>query len=350
MEVDLLNSSFQRIHVLDTFSSLIWTDRYWLCGDFELKTPPTETVLTKLASTKYLKIKESEHHMVFEDSNLTFDIDEGPSLLLTGRSLESILDRRITWAHTILFNGFQTKILALLDTNIISPSDTTRKIDNFEYVASTDPAITGLSIGTQSFGDTLYKLISDLCREKNVGFKITYTTANKFRFELYAGKNRSYNQSVNPFVVFSPDFDNLINSNYLESSRLLKTIVLVEGEKVGTTRTTQSAEAPGGALSGLNRREMFYKSDLTRESQEEQDYLDQLKGKGKEELSKNVFIQAFDGEADTTLYKFGDDFFMGDILQIEDSYGHNSQLRVTEMIYSQNKEGIKIYPTFTTLE
>jgi hypothetical protein len=50
------------------------------------------------------------------------------------------------------------------------------------------------------------------------------------------------------------------------------------------------------------------------------------------------------------MYNYGDEFSMGDILQIADDYGHETQSRVIEMIYSQDESAISIYPTFETVE
>lgn len=65
---------------------------------------------------------------------------------------------------------------------------------------------------------------------KNVGFRIKLSDDNKFVFKLYAGADRSYDQFTNPYVIFSPKFENVINTNYLESKKTLKTVTLVAGE------------------------------------------------------------------------------------------------------------------------
>ena len=95
MEIKLLNSDFEELYILDVFKSLIWTDRYWKAGDFEIITAPTPDILAMLLDTEYLALAESPHHMVLEDFNIHSDIDDGNQLIITGRSLESLLERRI---------------------------------------------------------------------------------------------------------------------------------------------------------------------------------------------------------------------------------------------------------------
>ena len=38
MEVLVLNTEFESVAIIDTFESLIWTDRYYEAGDFEIYT------------------------------------------------------------------------------------------------------------------------------------------------------------------------------------------------------------------------------------------------------------------------------------------------------------------------
>lgn len=144
---------------------------------------------------------------------------------------------------------FQT----MLNENIISPSIADRKISNFTFKPSTDNKVTGLTIDNQYTGDDLYTVIKGLCEENNIGFKIILTDDNKFEFSLYAGADRSYDQTENPYVVFSPNFENIINSNYYSSNANLKNVTLVAGEGEGASRKTTVV----GSGSGLDRRELF---------------------------------------------------------------------------------------------
>lgn len=355
MEVIFLDSTFKEFYILDYFKSLIWTDRYWTAGDVDILVSPTEELMSVLEVSSYLRIKESEHLMILETFGIESDIEEGVSLVIKGSSLESILERRVIPETVTIDGNLQTGIQGLLNDNIISPTDTDRDISNFEFQASSDTAITTLTLTTQFLGESLYKAISDICESNGIGFKVTLTTAGNFRFELYAGKDRSSSQSTNPEVLFSPDFDNLLNGSYVESNSLLKSHIYVAGEEgVGNTRTIVEVAIAGTPPTGLNRREMFYEANINRNTPggelTEAEYIDQLTGKGVEELAKHIYVKAFDGELTTVQYLFGMDFFMGDILQLADGYDHTSKSRVTEMIYSEDLDGPKMYPTFTTIE
>lgn len=355
MELRVLSQSFAWNTIIDIFDSLIWTDRYSAYGDFEIYTPPDSKLQSFLQEDYFLQTENSEHTMIVEDRKIDSEVENGARLIITGRSLESILDRRIIWKQTILSGNFQNGIKQLLDENIINPTITARKINNFIFVASTDPAITSLTIDAQFTGDNLYDAIKSLCEEKGLGFKIILTDDNKLAFSLYAGVNRSYDQLANPYVVFSPKNDNLLSSNYLQSKKTLKTVTLVAGEGEGSDRKTVTTACTNGEGSGLDRREMFtdardISSTTDSGTLSTADYNAQLIQRGNEDLAKNTVTQSFEGQAEMTqMYRLGVDFFMGDIIQIANEYGVESKARVTEIVNSQSTSSIDTVPTFTNI-
>ena len=253
MELFVLNADFESIAVIDTYESMIWTDRYNAYGDFEIYFAMDESLLEYIKEDYYLWLKESEHSMIIEDIKIDADTEEGNRLIVTGRSLESILERRIIWGQRIFSGNLQNAIQTMLNENIISPSVADRKIANFIFVPSTDSKITSLTIDNQYTGDDLYTVIKGLCEENNIGFKIVLTDDNQFAFSLYAGADRSYDQTENPYVVFSPNFENIINSNYFSSKAGYRNVTLVAGEGEGASRKTTVV----GSASGLDRRELF---------------------------------------------------------------------------------------------
>lgn len=484
MNLFVLDTNLNVIFIVDTYSSLIWTDRYNEYGDFELYTPISKSVLDYFKQDYYLWRNDSEHTMIIEKLLINSDVEDGDKLTVTGRSLESILDRRVVWGQRTISGNLQDGIETLLNECIINPTKPERKIDNFIFERSTDPIITALTIDTQYTGDNLYDVIQGLCVSNNIGFKITINSNNKFVFKLYAGKDRSYDQFENPYVVFSPNFDNILNTNYMESKSTLKNVSLVGGEGEGSYRKYTAV----GDTSGLNRREMYtdardLSSDIDEPASESFDftqyaskvydsvsksiisngifnsvlvdvsahvgrvmnitipqysitadtptgyatvlldsslnyvstvqlweaystagkgtlqdveftvpegakyiftsmyseaaitaeiysgeledftcnyikltraeYIEQLRQRGKEDLAENVEIISFEGEADTSdrMFVYGEDFFVGDLVSVADSYGHESKARILELVTSENEDGSRtIYPTFSNMD
>lgn len=351
MELFVLNADFESIAVIDTYESMIWTDRYNAYGDFEIYFAMDESLLEYIKEDYYLWLKDSEHSMIIEDIKIDADTEEGNRLIVTGRSLESILERRIIWGQRIFSGNLQNAIQTMLNENIISPSVADRKIANFIFVPSTDSKITSLIIDNQYTGDDLYTVIKGLCEENNIGFKIVLTDDNQFAFSLYAGADRSYDQTENPYVVFSPNFENIINSNYFSSKAGYRNVTLVAGEGEGASRKTTVV----GSASGLDRRELFTDArDISSDTEDgtlsDAEYIAQLRTKGLKNLADHMITTAFEGEVEVTrLFKYGEDFFIGDIVQIANEYGNENSAYISELIISNSDEGLSIYPTFKTI-
>ena len=358
MDALILDTTFKPISIVDSFDTFIWTDRYSEYGDFEIYPTLNEKNLTELKEDYYVVTKDSDHVMIIENLQIDSNVDDNPVLAVTGRSLESILERRIVWKVTVLSGKLQDAIKKILDENLISPEDNARRIENFIFEESTDEAITSLELSSevQFTGDCVYDVVKVLCDVYNIGFKVTLSDDNKFVFKLYAGVDRSYGQDIHPYVVFSPKFDNLINSSYLYSKKSLKTVTLVAGEGEGSERTTVTVEATEDVKTGINRRELYTDArDLSRNvdggTLTEDEYRSTLEARGKEKLSENSEIKSFDGQSDPEMnFKVGRDYFIGDIVQIENEYGLTAKSRVTEIMFSENSSGFEMYPTFTKVE
>ncbi len=481
MDLEIFNTNFERSAIIDTFESMIWTDRYSAYGDFEIYTPANMDILNKCKQDYYVAQPDSDYWMIIESVKIETNVELGTHVTIKGRSLESILTRRIVWDQTTVSGSLQNGIKKLINDSIINPSISYRKITNFIFKDSTDPAITGITgLDFQFTGATLYEAIKKICDVYSVGFKVTLNSSNQFVFELYAGINRSYDQDTLPYVVFSPDFENLINSNYLESRMNQKNVGLVAGEGEGSERKTYTVGTT--TSSGLGRRELFVDArDISsnKSDQEEMitalsfstttkngltmtnlgegkakvtgtptaygftmtvkvktiasvpkgiyrisgcpsdtehyhysiqvvgigtasnandveelvvnstktnvdvnlivkvdsgtydhmsvsstftpkltfyklhidDYNKLLSQRGKEQLAENQTEKLFEGKVEPTqMYRYGEHFFMGDIVQLENEYAISAKVRIVEFIHAEDQKGVSMYPTFDVIE
>lgn len=349
MDIFVLNQQFQKIALIDTYESLLWTDRYNKPGEFEIYTPVADFALQYPVADNYLQIRDSEHTMIVEDITIESYVETGNHIKIIGRSLESILDRRIVWTQTRITGNLQNGIKKLIDENVISPAITDRKIDNFVFEETTDEAITGLTVDNQYTGDSLLEAIQTICETNEIGFKITLNDQNQFVFKLYKGIDRSYRQETLPFVVFKPSFENIISSNYSEQHSIAKSITLVGGEGEGSDRKTRVV----GTGSGLARKEIYTDArDIQMEEGMSTDtYYALLDKRGEETLKENKINKTFDGECETTrMYVYQRDFFMGDCVQVANEYGMESPTRVIEYVWDSSTSGTTSYPTFEALD
>ena len=117
MDLTVLNTDLNAVSIIDTYESFIWTDRYCEYGDFELYTMMTNTVLGFIKQDYYVMNRDSEHVMIIEKIQITSDAENGNHVTVTGRSLESILNRRIVWGQKTITGNLQNGI----KTDIPSP-------------------------------------------------------------------------------------------------------------------------------------------------------------------------------------------------------------------------------------
>lgn len=352
----ILNTDFEIISIIDVFESFLWIERYNKYGEFEIYTKPTEELLSVLVHDNYVYVKESEYLMIIESVELKTNSENGSSIIIKGRSFESAFYRRIIWVQTTLSGDLQNGIKSLIDDNAISPIDADREIPNLQFELSTDPNITDLDVSAQFTRDILYETIEKICVSNDIGFKITYDPDTyTCTFKLYKGVDRSYAQLTNPYVVFSPEYENIIKSEVVTDKSNFKNITVVGGEGEGVDRIIEIVEGTN-IQTKMGRREMHTDArDLSQTVDEilipEVDYRAQLAQRGLEDLSENKVDSSFDSEIDATKsFKYGEDFFLGDIVQIVNEYGISSRARVTEVVISTSVNGSETIPTFTIIE
>lgn len=355
MEIYVLDKDFNTLSIIDEYISVLWIDRYNTPGEFELYLGADKVLLSYLVIGNYLTHKNSEHIMVIEGVRMETNIDDGDRFTITGRSVEAFLGRRIVWKQTDFNNVYlQTAVQRLLNENVISPALSIRAIPNIIFQETTDSRITSLKLDAQYTGDNLLDVICEICDTNKLGFKMTLNSSNKFVFTLYIGTDRSYDQTTETYVIFSPQFDNIINTNYYETDVNYKNVTLVAGEGEGLDRLTYTV----GNTSGLERRELFTDArDLSTKDDEGEDipiaeYNEKLKQRGKEKLSETKKEKTFDGKVDPSqTFVYGEDFFIGDVIQIRNEYGLEGSARIVEYIMSENvEEGISYYPTFEAIQ
>lgn len=385
MEALILNRDFDAIALVDAFNSFIWTDRYNTYGDFEYYAPIDLQPVDAFQKNYYLYQKKSDRLMIIEDLNIKTDPEAGTYLTVTGRSLESILERRCVWYRTSIEGSLQDGIKKLIEENIINPVDAVRKMPNFRFKTSTDTRITSLTMEGDYLGETLYDIISGVCQLNDLGFRVTYDGTKYFDFELYYGEDRSYDQEKNPWVVFSPNYENLSDTSYFSSETTLKTAAVVIGsdsneagqavievvgiEAEGLDRRETSVDASGistpsdkinedavkerGKSKGWSDEQIqaqIEKEKAEALKQSTEDYFNQLKQAGEESLAETYVTESFEGEIDATRqYIYERDFFMGDIVQIRNEYGMEAHSRITEVIRCHDLNGETLTPTFTSI-
>lgn len=354
MEIVILDSNFVRTTILEDYTTLIWKDKYDGFGDFELTASVGSGILSIIAEDMFLTNSLSDHVMIVESVKLITDPENGNYVLVKGRSLEVILNRRVVWDQLILLGGFEVGVKTMLEQNAISPIDPNRTLPNLIFQFSTDGDVTSAEIDTVFHGEYIGTAISNLVMSLGFGFKIILDDDLNMVFTLYSGKNRSFEQTVNEYVIFSNDYDNLSGSSYLSDSSSLKTVALIGGEGKGSDRVFTTTSIVSGPGSGLYRRELFVDAasitkTVTSGTLTDLEYIPKLQQAGLEKLAEHVAIRTFEGAIeDSSMFVYNTHFGLGDIVQVANEYGLESTSRISEVIISHESTGaLQIIPKFT---
>lgn len=355
MEIYVLNRNREIVGVVDHYESLIWTSRYYESGDFEVYIQASPETIELFAIDNYIIRDTSDMVGIIERVELVSNIEAGDYIIVTGQCAKSLLGRRIIWKQRDISGTVENVARTLINENVISPEASYRAMPNVVLGASngwTD------SISAQYTGNNLLEVIIELCRLYEYGLKVVLNDDKNFEVQFYKGVNRSYEQTANTFVVFSPDFENMISSDYVTDVTDTKNACNVAGEGEGTARKYYGV----GTTSGLDRREMFVDArDLSSEVEDETtgetktlttaEYNALMIERGQENLAQTKELVEFDGEVESIRqYVFGKDYFLGDIVQVKNKYGVESPSRIIEIIEKHDKEGYSVIPTFEKWE
>lgn len=336
MDIYVLDKSLNEMGIIDTYVSLIWTQRYYTEGDFELYIRADNKAMSLLKEDFFLIRDDTDSAMIIKNINLKTDIEKGDFFVITGKCTKSIVRKRIVWNQTVLSGKAEDGIYRLINENIISPEIQERKISNF---------LLGTSHGwseeysQQITGQNLADVIPDILKQFGWGYKVSIDlSAKAYKFELYKGKDNG--------VDFSTDFDNLITSDYTYNSDEYANIALVAGEGEGVNRRTQTV----GDSQGMERIECFVDARNISSNDgaiAESEYNDLLKQSGVIALAAKQKKEGFNAEINPNMtYKYKEDYNLGDICHVVNDYGIEADVRITEIIESFSDAGYTVLPTF----
>lgn len=382
----ILDPQYRVLDTLDTFKEATWNVFFRDEGNCMLYLPAVTWANSPyLKAGNYLSLKGSDRYMILEDFETRHEMDEDPLIIVEGRSLEAILDRRVIWDKLMFARGgkVQDLIRRIVNENLISPSIASRRVPNFRFVDSADSGVVGKTTDSDYLfhGENVLTTVRDLCSHYDLGFRVLPEGDGGFKMDLYSGVDRSYAQEANPWVVFSPQYNNLESTKLIVKHSGTRNAMLVynehdwtesvdvevpddEGNPQTVSYTVEHHEVysedvagKGGTQSGLGRRELFLESSKSHTKDDEErtmfteaEYRAILQNEGKSELSEYDVNSVFYGKIEAlNQFTLGKDFELGDIVQVENEYGMTGRCRVAEVIFSQNDSGERVLPYFANV-
>ena len=343
----LENNTFTRAAIIDNATSVIWVKRFNAVGEFELYIKATSQLLELFQNEIFLVRDDSNVAMYAEKVRLTTDSENGDYLTISGRSAEVILSWRIV--QRSVYSAASTTAETII-------RDCIGRLLIYSPVIINPGAIPFLSLETahgwedyvtrQYTGKVLLDVVQDLCVTFDYGFEFSWTGSG-FEIKLYKGTDRSFGQSENTFVVFSPQFENLGNTEYIKDTSNYANAAIIGGEGEGSERVFVWVMPDG--VEGFDRRVIYIDArNSSSDELTENQYKKMLAEEGKEEIELHKVTTEFNGEIlNYNNYTYGVDYNLGDKVSIVNEYGIKGNATITEITEVEDETGYRLIPTLS---
>lgn len=399
--LQLYDRSFTLKRVIDIYDSFVWTDVYCGYGDFELKIPDVIAKSYNITEGDFLECPLSDSIMVVEGMSQSYDANNAVTVTYKGRSIESILCRRVLRKEDVpdivpqyddqndcyvpaVIRGLWDSIEYVLLRTIVQNDNIsliTRGIDALGYTEVTDTNITDQNAPYANLdGMTVYDYVLSELSYYGFGFRIKFyptgeisgdtITDRILRFEVYNGVNRSHTQKVNPRVIFSPDDDSTYKMDTSIDISGIANAALILGPNIPIKITDSNGDPQiidteeryttelYSGVSGFDRYETFVdassisaKDAFTNQIWDPAYIIAQMRFQAiktiKSKLSGNI---SYNPSIDFDPYKvYGEDYNLGDICTVIDDFGNVSIARIGGFTQSVDNSGYKKYPNFESI-
>lgn len=366
MDLYFLDKNRELVGIIDVAQSIQWLERYYEVGTFEVYVQISDDVLNIVNQSYFIARNDSKFVGVIEYIGNEEDADNGNFLIIQGKMAESLLGRRIirniTYLTTTLFAICRT----LLKNNILNPVlQEGEKVSPRKMICLNEEPTNKLAnnpiLETQAtFENNLLTFIQDLLKSYNASIRLELQEDNKFKIIIYDGVDRSYAQETNPYITFSKTFDNLLSSEYKINSQNEANAIYVGGEDNETASEGRFVDkyelsVGSGVVSDLDRKEVFVNAsdlkqtwkddDETEHNLTTEEYRALLQARGKENVVEPT--ESLTADVDITMYEYGKDYFLGDIVTIENELmGRYTNKRLIGMDVVDDENGHTLNPIF----
>lgn len=355
----------QPVKLIENYDSLIWNERFNTVGDFELQAGDAASFLTLLPEGQRVSLRESNIAMVVETHKIERKKNQPQKITITGRSFESILDRRVALlsvaANSADWRLSGAKIpsdiayyiidqicqVGSLDANDIFPAAQVVFDAPADYLTNSGPAKL-FSVAKGNLLGTVLALLQSSSKADATTTPATPTLVPKgiravrpaagitpIHIQMYFGTDRSAT------VYFDATRDLLDDGTYLFSKVASADTAYVIGPA-----TAAKVNKAAVATSGFARRVVLVDGITSGEV-----VAATLQTLAEQSLAEAPQTVLFDGSinADLSPYKYNVDYFLGDTVKLVGDYGLNQLATVTEYIRAEDATGTKGYPTLVTI-
>lgn len=342
------DGTFDCIAEIDEITSMIWPQELIGFATVEINANLTDSVKEFLVPGNFIWAGGDSAAEIFYAAK---DIDEygNETYKVKANTLEYLLRRRIVW-NSYNCNNIDASeaMLQLVNQNAISPTNKSRKI---KYMEAGDVPLSGKRITYQVTGEQLDEALSDICETAGTGYKVEFDPiGKKFIFKVIIGEDKTLSSDSDNCIVISTDYEDLLGSSYEYNSQDFRNVALVAGESLieGQESPRKTQVSGANELEGFKRYETYVDaSDLQSKTKDadgndvtltDTEYNAALIQRGDDNLANMKVSESFDASIRTfgkTIYKFGEDYYIGDKITAVDN---RLNVKVDAVVMSYQEE------------
>lgn len=352
MELYIYDENLTLCGVIDEITSLIWTRRYWSCGEFKLLVPFTESHSGLLQKRRIVMKRGDKEAAQILYVNIKKDTQGKEEIEVQGKFIAWWIGKRIIRNQIVTTDNTQNILVRIVTENSTNPADVRRVIPNLHVAACESVGSGVIDYQSEPFIDCLLAC-ETAAKAAKIGFSVmTDVKSGLHYFTVYKGRELTADQTENPPCIFSQEFDNILEQEYTNSIENSKTAAYVGGEE-REDAPRQIVEV--GDAAGLDRDEIFINAtDITQTYQENgvdvvltlEQYLNLLSQRGAGELEQYAETLNFASKVNThSNLKYRADYDLGDrVTCVNKRWGIKINVRITEITetYEQNINEIDI--------
>ena len=346
--------------ICDSFSSLLWDIEYYSCGAFEVYIAASPQNIEIFQTGRIVgRDDDMEHYGLIESVEIQTDAEDGDYLIVKGRFLMCLLERRIIYP-TLNFTTMTTYgiiIQKAVESNVLASGN--RLIPGLklgEIQGACWSQTTKLQVSYENLMEWVYTICEKIGGTANIRLSKIAEEQYEMIFELSQGEDRSMMQEKNPRIVFSDSYNNLLSFTYFTDNSVKRNFAYVLGKGEGEKRK-RTIYFEGTEPSSLERYEVYVDAkDISDEEQianetkpiSEIEYEELLKEKGKQNLVPTKTKSESQIAVQSTQFQYGVDYFVGDFVTVEHHrFGiRQNKIQLVGMIESFDRNGRNLTPTF----
>lgn len=222
--------AYDTVGMIDEAESVLWQKKYNDAGQCEIYVPCSAEMFALLSRGNYVFRYDDDMFFKIETPEITTDVENGDYIISTANDIAKVIlsGRIVRW--NVVYSGTVLGFLEkLVNENVISPSQSQRRISNFSLYEMTaeERAEFTERIEVTAFTNDLYELIKTTCKTFGYGFRVSYNIeTQKLVFRVFKGKNKA-SESGSEYIEFSPTFANILTSHYKEDESNYKNVAYV---------------------------------------------------------------------------------------------------------------------------